>query len=90
MKKDILAKAMRLADKSTVKPHKIVVAAPKQLIKKPVADILSERIYTRISKSEMRRLQEHVDHTKPISMLLRQLLCDYLDKNHHEKPRKKK
>ena len=90
MKKDILAKAMRLADKSTVKPHKIVVAAPKQLIKKPVADILSERLYTRISKSEMRRLQEHVDPTKPISMLLRQLLCDYLDKNHHEKPQKKK
>ena len=90
MKKDLLAKAMRLADKSTVKPHKVVVAAPKQLIKKPLADVLSERLYTRISKSEMRRLKAQVGRGRSISELLRELVCTYLDKNHHEKPSKKK
>ena len=64
MKKDILAKAMRLAEKSTVKPHKVVVAAPRQLVK-PVADVLSERLYVRISRSEMQRLKDCVGTTIP-------------------------
>jgi hypothetical protein len=89
MKKDILAKAMRLADKSTVKPHMVVVAAPRQLVK-PTADIYSERLYARITPAEMRRLERVVGTKIPYSQLLRELLADYLDKHAHEKRGKKK
>ena len=89
MNKDILAKALRLADRSTVKPHSAVVASPAQLAKTQPANILSERIGTRITKHEYERLKACTDDTHPISVLLRTLLVDYLDKQNHSHGRKK-
>ncbi len=45
--KNILAKAVRLADKSRVRPEKVIVAKPTStlFVKKPAADMLSERLY---------------------------------------------
>ena len=82
MRKDILAKAVRLADKSTVKPEKAVMAKPKSI--KPVPEILSHRLYTRITPSEAKRLARTIGDMFPVSALLRDLLLQYLDKKHHE------
>jgi len=95
MKKDILAKAIRLADKRAVRPEKVVVAKPTStlFVKKPASQIMSERLYTRITPGEMRRLKATVGTMIPTSELLRKLLMDYLDKHSHvghEKRSKKK
>ena len=92
MRKDILAKAVRLADKSKARPENVVIGKPANTLftKKPVAEILSERLYTRLTSREMKRLKAHVATGTPISELLRTLVTDYLDKNYHDKPRKKK
>lgn len=50
MKKDIMAKAIRLADKTKARPEKVVISQPKSaelFAKKPAAKFLSERLYTR-------------------------------------------
>lgn len=52
MKKDIMAKAIRLADKTKARPEKVVIAKPKHaelFTKKPAATVLSERLYTRLT-----------------------------------------
>ena len=52
MKKDIMAKAIRLADKTKARPEKVVIAQPKsaeRFAKKPPAKVLSERLYTRVT-----------------------------------------
>ena len=52
MKKDILAKAIRLADKTKARPEKVVISQPKSaelFAKKPAAKVLSERLYTRVT-----------------------------------------
>ena len=46
MRKDILAKAVRLADKSKARPDKVVIGKPAAANKKPVVPVLSERLYT--------------------------------------------
>ena len=38
----------------------------------------------------MKRLKAHVGKMYPISELLRELVTDYLDQNHHGKTRKNK
>lgn len=83
MKKDILAKAIRLADKSHVRPEKVVVSKPMNtlFVKKPAAKMLSERLYTRLTPAEMKRLKARVGTMLPISELLRGLVLQYLDKN---------
>jgi hypothetical protein len=83
MKKDILAKAIHLADKSRVRPEKVVVAKPTStlFVKKSAADTLSERLYTRLTPREMKRLRARVGTMFPISELLRNLVIQYLDKN---------
>ena len=58
-------------------------------VKKPVEDVLSERLNTRITKSEMQRLKARVGTLFPVSALLRDLLIQYLDKNDHEHQPKK-
>lgn len=92
MKKDIMAKAIRLADKTKARPEKAVIAKPKAQLfaKKPDADVLSERVYARLTKREMKRLKGHVGEMYPISELIRQLITDYLDDHTHDKARKKK
>jgi hypothetical protein len=90
MKKDILAKAIRLADKSKARPDKVVIGKPTFPFRKPAAQVLSERLYTRLTPGEMKRLKAHVGTTDPISTLLRTLVLDYLDKNDHDQPRRKK
>ncbi len=92
MKKDILAKAVRLADKSKARPEKVVISKPANTLfaKKPAAEIMSERLYTRVTPREMKRLKAHVGTMYPISELIRTLVIEYLDKNSHDKPRKKK
>lgn len=92
MKKDILAKAIRLADKSKARPEKVVISKPTSTLfaKKPAAEIMSERIYTRLTPREMKRLKGHVGSMYPISELVRSLITEYLDKHSHDKPRKKK
>jgi hypothetical protein len=51
MKKDIMAKAIRLADKTKARPDKVVIAKPANAMfaKKPAAQVLSERVYTRLT-----------------------------------------
>ena len=53
-----MANAVRIADKRPVRPEKVVVAKPAStlFVKKPAAQIMSERLYTRITKHEKRRL----------------------------------
>ena len=80
MRKDILAKAVRLADKTTVKPNKAVMASPKQIKKMP--EVYSHRLYTRITAKQAKRLAKLIG--VPVSTLLRDLLIQYLDKNDHE------
>lgn len=89
MKKDILANAVRLADKSTIRPDKAVIAKPSSglFVKKPAADLLSERLYTRITKAEKRRLMARMGI--PVSELLRELVLQYLDKKDADNGRKK-
>jgi hypothetical protein len=84
MKADILAKAVRLADKSKTRPENVVIAKPAAFTKKPVALVLSERLYTRVTPSEMKRLHATVGTMFPVSTLLRDLLIQYLDKTDHE------
>ena len=61
MKKSILAKAVRLADKTKARPEKVVITAPQSLFaKKPAAQVMSERIYTRLTKGEMARLKARI------------------------------
>ena len=86
MRKDILAKAVSLAEKSVVRPERVVVAKPGAglFVKKPVEDVLSERLNTRITKSELKRLKARVGTMFPFSALLRDLLIQYLDKKDHE------
>lgn len=52
MKKDIMAKAIRLADKTKARPEKVVIAQPKSaqlFAKKPAPQVFSERLYTRVT-----------------------------------------
>ena len=49
-------------------------------VKKPVADIMSERVYARLTSREMTRLKTRIDGAFPISELIRDLLAQYLDK----------
>ena len=88
MKKDLLAKAVRLAHKTTVKPHKVVIAAPKQ-IKAAAPEMMSERLYLRVTPSQMQALLRHVPKGSHISELLRNLLVDFLTKTAHAKTRTK-
>lgn len=60
MKKDIFAKAVRLADKSKVRPEKIVVAAPRQIAKKPAPEYMSERLYLRVTPTQYKQVLAHV------------------------------
>lgn len=90
MKKDILAKAVRLADKSKTRPERVVVSKPGQFAKKPASELMSQRLYTRIKPSEMKRLKTHIGTGAHASELLRDLLLQYLDKNTHDRKPKKK
>ena len=65
MRKDILAKAVRLADKSKARPDKVVIGkpAPTLFVKKPPAQVRSERLHTRLTPSEMQRLKGHLGKT---------------------------
>lgn len=83
MRKDIFAKAIRLADKTPARPEKVVVASPKSMPTK-----MSVRLYTRITDAEAKRLKRIHGEMTPISELLRVLLIDYLDRNDHEKGHK--
>ncbi len=89
MRKDILTKAVRLADKSKARPDKVVIGKPVASTKKPVVPILSERLYTRISPAEMKRLKARIGDMIPTSTLLRELLNDYLDNQDKLHGRKK-
>ena len=97
MRKDILAKAVRLADKSKARPDKVVIASPSlasgktpaATTKKPVVPVLSERLYTRISPAEMKRLNARIGEMISVSTLLRSLLTDYLDNQDKLHGRKK-
>jgi hypothetical protein len=84
-KNDILKRAVKLADKSKVRAANVVVAHPKQI--KTVPEILSHRLYTRITPSEAKRLDKRIGTMVPISALLRDLLLQYLDKKDHEHKR---
>ena len=53
-------------------------------VKKPVAEIMSERIYTRLTPREMKRLKARIGTMLPISELIRDLLTQYLDKKDHD------
>jgi hypothetical protein len=91
MRKDILAKAVRLADRSTkARPETVVVAKPGQFAKKPASELMSERLYTRIKPSEMKRLTAHIGNGAHASELLRDLLLKYLDKQTYDRKPKKK
>lgn len=83
MKKDILANAVRLADKSTIRPDKAVIAkpGPALFVKKPASQVLSERLYTRVTPGEMKRLKARIRGALSASQLLRHLLTQYLDSN---------
>ena len=91
MRKDILAKAVRLADKSKARPEKVVIGKPanKLFVKKPTAEIMSARLYTRITPREMKQLKARIGKMIPVSELLRDLLIQYLDKNDNEHKHKK-
>jgi hypothetical protein len=91
MKKDILAKAVRLADKSKARPDKVVISKPTKgtLAQKPAAEIMSERLYTRVTPREMKRLKARIGDMLPTSALLRDLLIQYLDNKDREHGRKK-
>lgn len=91
MKKDILAKAVRLADKTKARPEKVIIAKPSTglFVKRPAAALLSERLYTRLTKSEKKRLMSRIGEMFPISELLRDLVIQYLDKKDAENGRKK-
>ncbi|MBK9080467.1 MAG: hypothetical protein IPL91_15860 [Hyphomicrobium sp.] len=55
-----MAKAIRLADKTKARPEKVVISQPKSaelFAKKPAAKVLSERLYTRVTSSKMKRLK---------------------------------
>lgn len=87
MKKEILAKAIRLADKSAVRADKAVMAHPRTV--KLTPEFLSYRLYTRIKPSEAKRLLA-IAGKDSISALLRDLVLQYIAKNTHEASRKKK
>lgn len=87
MKKDILAKAIRLADKSAIRADEAVMAHPRTV--KLTPEFLSYRLYTRIKPSEAKRLLAISDKGS-ISALLRDLVLQYIAKNKHETSRKKK
>ena len=54
MKKDLFDKAIRLADKTTVRPEQVVIAKPnQQFTKKPPALVRSERLYARVTETEL-------------------------------------
>ena len=89
MRKDILAKAVRLADKSKARPDKVVIGKPAAANKKPIVPVLSERLYTRISPAEMKRLNARIGEMISVSTLLRSLLTDYLDNQDKLHGRKK-
>ncbi len=91
MKKDILAKAIRLADKTKARPEKVVISKPASnlFVKKPTALVLSERLYTRVTPAEMKRLKARIGDMFPVSELLRDLLTQYLDNKDREHGRKK-
>ena len=89
MRKDILAKAVRLADKSKARPDKVVIGKPGPAAKTPVVPILSERLYTRITPAEMKRLKARIGEMIPTSTLLRELLTQYLDNQDKLHGRKK-
>lgn len=88
MKKDLLAKAVRLAKKTSVQPMKAVVAAPKQI--KPVAQFMTERLYLRVTPDQMAAIRRHVPKGTHISELLRSLVVDFLTQHAHDKIRRKK
>lgn len=83
MKKDLLAKAIHLADRRAVKPEAVVVSAPKP-------EFMTCRLYTRITPTEMKRLDKRISKMYPVSTLLRDLLIQYLDDKDHEHDRKTK
>jgi hypothetical protein len=76
MKKDILVKAVRLADKNKARPEKVVISKPSSrlFVKKPAAQLLSERLYTRLTKAEKKLLMERIGTMLPISEVLRDLV----------------
>ena len=88
-KTDILAKAIRLADKRAVRPESVVISKPPVAKTKPAAEILSARLYTRITPGEMRRLRARIGTVFTVSELLRVLLNQYLDKQDDSHGRKK-
>lgn len=82
MKKDIMAKAIRLADKSKARPEKVVIAKPSSA--KPVAELRSERLYTRLTPAEMKQLNKRVGKMLRISDYLRDLIFRDLDANNRK------
>ena len=66
------------------------ITKPGQFAKNPAAKILSERLYTRLTPSEMQRLKDCVGSVNPLSELLRTLNLDYLDKQPHEQTSRKR
>lgn len=91
-KKDILAKAIRLADKKKARPEKVVISKPASTLfqKKPAAEMLSERLYTRITPAEMKRLKARIGTMFTVSELLRDLVIQYLDNKDDEHGRRRK
>ena len=83
MKKTLFDKAIQLADRKTIQPDVVVVTTPKP-------EVMSERLYTRITPTEMKRLKARVGTTFPTSTLLRNLLIQYLADQDSEHGRKKK
>ena len=91
MRKDILAKAVRLADKSKARPDKVVIGKPAStlFVKKPPAQVRSERLHTRLTPSEMQRLKDRLGKTLTLAELARDIIIQYLDNTDHPHGRKK-
>ena len=91
MRKDILAKAIRLADKSKARPDKVVIGKPASahFSKKPPALVRSERLHTRLTKSEMKRLKAHLGKPLTLAELARDIVIEYLDNTDRKHGRKK-
>ena len=91
MRKDILAKAVRLADKSKARPDKVVIGKPTPtlFVKKPPAQVRSERLHTRLTPSEMQRLKGHLGKTLTLAELARDIVIQYLDNTDRPHGRKK-
>lgn len=80
MNTDKFAKAVRMADKTKARPDKVVITSATTNTKPPT-QVLSARLYTRITPSEMRRFQARVGNGSQ-SAVLRDLVLDFLARDH--------